>query len=162
MNTVVTEGNKILNALTNILASIPESVIALLGRFSVAAVFWQSGQTKVDNFTINILTGEFDVGIPALNDSVVYLFEYEYALPLIPAEPAAILTAVAEHVLPLLLLLGLATRFAAFGLFLMTLVIQIFVYPDAYALHGTWAAILMWLMSRGAGALSFDAVLSRR
>jgi putative oxidoreductase len=68
----------------------------------------------------------------------------------------------AEHVFPFLLLIGLATRFSALALLGMTLVIQLFVYPDAYATHGTWAALLLYLMARGPGALSIDHWLARR
>ena len=162
MNTLVTEGNRIVQAFTNILASIPESLIAFLGRFSVAAVFWQSGQTKVENFAINIIDGTFDLGVPQLSDTVIYLFEYEYALPLLPPETAAVGATVAEHVLPVLLLVGLATRFAALGLFIMTLVIQFLVYPDSWMVHGLWATILLYIMAKGPGVISADYLLSRR
>jgi putative oxidoreductase len=68
---------------------------------------------------------------------------------------------VGEHVLPLLLLLGLATRLSAFGLLMMTAVIQFLVYPGAYPTHGVWAAALLWLMVRGPGVVSIDHLLSR-
>lgn len=63
---------------------------------------------------------------------------------------------------PLLILVGLATRFSALALLLMTLVIQRFVYPGAYATHATWAAVLLYLMARGPGALSMDHALAAR
>ena len=69
---------------------------------------------------------------------------------------------VAEHVFPVLLIVGLATRFSALALLIMTLVIQIFVYPNAYAVHGTWAAILLMLMKYGPGKISIDHFLYRR
>jgi putative oxidoreductase len=72
------------------------------------------------------------------------------------------LAAVVEHVFPLLILIGLATRFSALALLVMTLTIQIFVYPDAYPTHGTWAAILLYLIAKGPGALSLDALIARR
>lgn len=72
------------------------------------------------------------------------------------------LAAVAEHVLPLMLLLGLANRLAALLLLSMTLVIQLFVYPSAYPTHGLWAALLLYLMARGPGVLSLDHLLTRR
>lgn len=148
-----------------LMARIPESAIALLGRFSVAAVFWKSGQTKIEGLSVDIVSGNFDLGMPRLSASAVDLFRDEYQLPLISPELGATLAALGEHMLPLLLLLGLGTRFAALGLLVMTAVIQLFVYPAAYATHGVWAAVLLWLMVRGPGALSIDhalAVRSRR
>lgn len=142
--------------------ALPNSLVALLARFSIAAVFWNSGQTKVSGFVLNIVSGEFALGWPRLSDSALALFQDEYKLPFIAPELAAPLAAFAEHLLPLLLLVGLGTRFAALGLLGMTLVIQVFVYPDAYATHGTWAALLLYLMSRGPGAVSLDHWIARR
>ena len=83
-------------------------------------------------------------------------------MPLLSPEVAAHLAAFAEHGFALLILLGLATRVSALALLGMTLIIQTFVYPDAYPTHGTWAAILLYLMARGPGALSIDHLLARR
>lgn len=141
---------------------IPHALVALLARFSIAAVFWNSGQTKVTGFAINIVSGEFALGWPHLSDSALALFQDEYKLPFIAPALAAPMAATAEHLLPLLLLVGLGSRFAAFGLLGMTLVIQTFVYPDAYPTHGTWAALLLYLMSRGPGAISLDHWIARR
>lgn len=141
---------------------IPYSMIAFLGRFSIAAVFWKSGQTKIEGLSIDIISGTFQFGWPHLSDSALALFAEEYRLPLIPPELAAPLAATAEHLLPLLLLVGLATRFSALGLLGMTAVIQIFVYPDAYPTHGTWAAILLFLIARGPGVISLDHWIARR
>lgn len=138
------------------LGRIPDTLIALVARFSIAAVFWSSGQTKVEGLAINFVTGDFKLGWPRLSDSAVDLFRDEYKLPLIPPEFAAPLAATAEHVLPLLVLIGLATRFSALGLLGMTLVIQLFVYPGAYATHGTWAAVLLYLIAHGPGKASLD------
>lgn len=144
------------------MARIPESAIALLGRFSVAAVFWKSGQTKVEGFELDIVSGTFAPGLPRLAASAVDLFRDEYRLPWLPPETAALLAAAGEHALPLLLLAGLGTRFAALGLLVMTAVIQVLVYPGAYATHGVWAAVLLWLMVRGPGTLSLDHWIARR
>lgn len=141
---------------------IPNSLVAFIARFSIAAVFWNSGQTKVEGLAINLVSGEFQLGWPRLSESAIALFQDEYKLPLIPPELAAPLAATAEHVLPLLILLGLATRLSAMGLLGMTLVIQVFVYPGAYATHGTWAAVLLYLMARGPGVLSIDHWLATR
>lgn len=141
---------------------IPESLIALLARFSIAATFWNSGQTKVEGFVLNIVSGEFMLGWPRLSSSAVDLFRDEYRLPLLPPELAAVMATAGEHALPLLVLLGLGTRLASFGLLVMTAVIQFLVYPGAYATHGVWAAVLLWLMVRGGGSLSLDQLIARR
>jgi putative oxidoreductase len=136
--------------------AIPYWLVAFLGRFSIAAVFWKSGQTKVENFAIDLVSGTFHLGVPRLSDSAVLLFKEEYRLPLLSPELGATLAALAEHIFPVLLLFGFATRFSALGLLVMTAVIEIFVYPDAYPTHGTWAAILLFLMVYGPGRLSLD------
>lgn len=141
---------------------IPDSLIALIGRFSIAAIFWKSGQTKVEGFAVDLVAGEFRFGWPQLSDSALELFRSEYRLPLLPPELAAPLAAFGEHVFPLLILIGLATRFSALALLVMTLTIQIFVYPDAYPTHGVWATVLLVLIARGPGAISLDHWLFRR
>ncbi len=150
----------LLGAVTGVLQRLPHSLIALLARFSIAAVFWSSGQTKIEGLVINFVSGEFTLGWPRLSSSALDLFRYEYQLPLVPPELAAPMAALAEHLLPLLLLFGLATRLSALGLLVMTLVIQVFVYPGAYATHGTWAALLLYLMATGPGRLSIDHLLA--
>ena len=153
--------NKIILA-TAMLSRIPDSLIALLGRFSIAAIFWKSGQTKVQGFEVDLVEGRFQLGWPALSDSVVALFRDEYRLPLVPPELAALAAAFAEHLFPLLILIGLATRFSALALLVMTATIQLLVYPDAYPTHGVWAAVLLFLVARGPGILSVDHLISRR
>lgn len=148
--------------LLGLLSCVPDSLIALIGRFSVAAIFWKSGQTKVRGFALDLVAGEFQFGWPRLSDSAVDLFREEYRLPLIAPEVAALMAAFAEHVFPALLLLGLATRFSALALLVMTLVIQVFVYPDAYPTHGVWMTVLLFLAARGGGAVSLDHWLARR
>ena len=153
---------RLVTSVIGLFERIPHSLIAFLARFSIAAVFWSSGQTKVQGFVVNIFTGEIHLGWPRLSDSAVALFRDEYKLPFIPPEIAASMAATAEHLFPLLLLIGLGTRFSALALLGMTLVIEIFVYPDAYPTHGTWAAIFLFLMARGPGVLSVDHWLARR
>jgi putative oxidoreductase len=140
---------------------IPESAIALLGRFSVAAVFWKSGQTKIEGLAVDIVSAQFELGVPRLSPSAVDLFRDEYRVPLLAPEHAALLATLGEHVLPAMLLLGLGTRLAALGLLVMTAVIQLFVYPAAYPTHGVWAAVLLWLMVRGPGVASLDHLSTR-
>lgn len=144
------------------LDKIPHSLIAFVGRFSIAAVFWKSGQTKIEGLAIDLVDGTFQIGLPRLADSTIPLFKSEYALPLLSPALAAHLAAVAEHVFPILILFGLATRFSALALLGMTLTIQLFVYPAAYPTHGTWAAVLLYLMARGPGKLSIDHLIARR
>ena len=126
------------------LSAIPDALVALMLRIFPALVFWQSGQTKVEGL--------------AIKESTWFLFEHEYALPLIPYEAAAVMATVAEHLLPVLLILGLFTRLSALGLLGMTAVIQIFVYPDAWMTHGLWAAPLLAVVARGPGRWSVDHV----
>ena len=142
-------------------AAIPESAVALLARFSLAGVFWRSGQTKVEGFAVDLVEGRFEAGWPRLSANAVDLFREEYRLPLLPPEWGALLAATGEHLLPALLLLGLATRLSAAGLLAMTAVIQLLVYPGAWPTHGVWAAALLWLMLRGPGAVSLDHMLAR-
>jgi putative oxidoreductase len=122
--------------------------VAIITRIAIAGVFWQSGQTKVDGFH--------------LSQSAVELFRSEYQLPLIDPMVAAYAAAIAEHLFPVLLVVGLATRFSALALLGMTLVIEIFVYPDAWPTHGTWAACFLLLMTRGPGPVSLDHLIARR
>ncbi|WP_339843442.1 DoxX family protein [uncultured Halopseudomonas sp.] len=128
-----------------------EGLALLLTRVALAGVFWRSGRTKVEAETLI-----------TVKDSAYTLFEYEYTgLPL-PAELATPLAAYAEHLFPILLVLGLATRFSAMSLLIMTLVIQVFVYPDAWwTTHSLWAAMALVLMVRGGGWLSLDTTWAR-
>lgn len=132
----------VLADLNRLIAHIPDTPVALMLRVFPALVFWQSGRTKVDGFTIK--------------ESTWFLFEQEYALPLVPPDMAAVMATLAEHVLPVLMILGLFTRLSALGLLAMTAVIQIFVYPQAWTTHGLWAAALLAVAARGPGRLSLD------
>lgn len=145
-----------------LLSRIPDAWIAVLARFSIAAIFWKSGQTKVQGFSMDIIAGEVELGWPRLSDSVVDLFRDEYRLPLLPPELGAVMAAGAEHLFPALILIGLATRFSALALLGMTMVIQVLVYPDAYPTHGVWAAALLFLIARGPGPLAVDHLIARR
>lgn len=127
--------------------AIPYGFVALITRISIAAVFWRSGQTKVEGFHVT--------------DSAIDLFRSEYKLPLVDPVAGAYLAAFAEHFFPALLVLGLATRFSALALLGMTLVIEIFVYPQAWPTHGVWAACFLFLMMRGPGPISLDHLIAR-
>jgi putative oxidoreductase len=152
----------LIGAVHRAFAAIPDWFVAIIARISIAAVFWKSGQTKVEGFAIDLVEGTFQLGMPKLGALTVDLFRDEYKLPLLSPELAAILATIAEHVFPVLILIGLATRLSAFALLVMTIVIQVFVYPSAYALHGTWAVVLLFLMAKGPGWLSLDHLIARR
>jgi len=144
------------------LENIPYSALALLARIAMALVFWTSGQTKIEGLALNPVTGEFQLGWPHVSDSAITLFRDEYRLPLLPPEWAATLAALAEHALPLLLVLGLASRLGALGLLGMTAVIQLLVYPGAFVTHATWATALLLIVARGPGRWSLDHWLMQR
>lgn len=133
-------------AISNIAERTPEALVALVARLGIAAVFWQSGRTKVD-------------GLLTLKLSTYSLFAEEYQVPLIPTEIAAHMAAYAEFLFPILLMLGLATRISALALLGMTTVIQIFVYPDAWPTHLSWAAPLIYLVARGGGSWCADRMV---
>ena len=129
--------------------AIPHSLVALVARIGAAGTFWFSARTKVD-------------GALTITDTTYYLFEEEYDLPLIPSDIAAVLATYAEHFFPILLILGLASRFSSLALLGMTLVIQTFVYPGAWPTHATWAAALLIILAHGPGKLSLDHLLFGR
>jgi putative oxidoreductase len=120
----------------------------LLARWGIAGIFWRSGQTKVTGFM--------------LNESTYDLFRDEYRVPFLPTDLAAVLATVSEHLFPVLLVVGLASRLSAAALFGMTLTIQIFVYPGSWPDHLLWASALVYVMLRGPGELSLDHLVRRR
>jgi putative oxidoreductase len=119
--------------------------LALPLRFAIATVFWSSAMAKLANW-----------------DTTLSLFADEYQLPLLPPAIAAYMATTVESTTPVLLVLGLLTRPTAFVLLGMTAIIEIFVYPLAWPTHIQWAAMLLVLLCRGAGALSVDHLLWRR
>lgn len=126
-----------------------DTLLCLIARLGIASIFFLSGRTKVE-------------GLLTITPSTYELFQSEYALPLVSPYLAAHLATYAEHLFPLLLVLGLFTRLSALALLGMTLVIEIFVYPDAWSTHLSWAGLLLLLIARGAGKLSLDWVLKIR
>jgi putative oxidoreductase len=136
--------NRIAESLSGL---IDHRLLALVDRIAIGAIFFLSGRTKVEGFL-------------SVTDGAYTLFREEYKVPLIPPEIAAHIAAYAEHLFPILLVLGLFTRLSALALLGMTAVIQIFVYPDAWPTHLSWAGLLLYLVGRGAGPLSLDHVLS--
>ena len=129
-----------------------EGVALLLTRIALAGVFWRSGQSK-------LVEGSWS----EISPSTFFLFETEYGGVPLPPAFAAVMATIAEHVFPILLVLGLGTRLAALALLGMTMVIQIFVYPEAWwSVHLLWVAMAAILISRGAGMFSLDALLGAR
>lgn len=124
------------------------SALLLLARLGIASVFYLSGRTKV-------------TGVLTIKPSTYELFRSEYALPLLSPELAAHLATYAEHLLPVLLVVGLLTRPAAAGVLAMTAVIEIFVYPGAWPTHLTWVGLLLPLLVYGGGRWSLDHWLPR-
>ena len=127
-----------------------EGVALLLVRVALAGIFWRAGRSKV------VEGSWFEI-----SDSTRYLFENDYSAVPLPPEFAAQMALMAEHLFPALLLIGLATRFSALALLGMTLVIQLFVYPDAWwATHILWVALAGILIVRGGGMVSLDAAIA--
>jgi putative oxidoreductase len=122
-----------------------EDVLALVARLGVAAIFFQSGRTKVD-------------GLLHITDGTYSLFESEYHVPLLSPLIAAHAATYAEHLFSILLVVGLFTRVSALAFLAMTLVIQVFVYPDAWPTHLSWTGLLLFLLARGGGKFSLDRV----
>jgi putative oxidoreductase len=151
--------NNLITRAIGLMEKIPHRLIAFIARFSIAAVFWKSGQTKVEGLAIDLIDGTLQLGWPHLADSTIPLFQSEYHVPLLSPEITAHMAAFAEHFFPVLILIGFATRFSALALLGMTLVIEIFVYPDAWPTHLSWAAILLYLAGRGGGTFSLDRLL---
>ncbi|MBR9824585.1 MAG: DoxX family protein [Alphaproteobacteria bacterium] len=151
------------------------SLLPLLARLTLAGVFWRSLLTKVETFGVFNYTEYINdfaiershVKLPVLplelKAATLHQFAAEFALPLLPASAAAWMATIGEFILPILLLLGLMTRFAALGLIVMTLVIQFFVYPEAWwGSHALWMVMAGYLVVNGPGRLSIDHTLGNR
>jgi putative oxidoreductase len=132
-----------LDRLRGALESTPLSIVQLMARLGVGAVFFKSGMTKIASWEFTI-----------------QLFRDEYRVPVLPPELAAQLATATELSMPVLLALGLFARLATLPLIGMVVVIQLFVYPDSWAEHLTWAALLLLILTRGAGALSLDRFIA--
>ena len=123
--------------------ALPLDLLLLVQRFGIATIFFLSGRTKVEGWF-------------TLSETTYFLFENDYALPLLQPAQAAYAATIAEHVFPALLVLGLFTRLSATALLGMALVIQLFVYPEAWPTHLSWAGLLLPLIAFGAGKVSVD------
>ena len=132
-------------------SKLSEGVALLMLRVAFAGIFWRSGRTK-------IVEGSWIT----LSDTTTALFREEYAGVPLPPELAAVAATAAEHLFPILLLIGLATRLSAVALLGMTMVIQFFVYPEAWwPVHSLWFAMALVLIARGGGLFSVDRLLTQ-
>jgi len=129
-------------ALTDLLGRFPISIIQLLFRLAIASVFLKAGLNKLARWELT-----------------VQLFADEYKVTILAPEIAARMAATFEIGCSVLLIAGLATRLATLPLLGMIAVIQLFVYPNAYAEHLTWGSILVFLLTRGAGKWSADRLV---
>lgn len=125
---------------------VPNDVIALLARIGIGTTFLRSGLLKLNGWA---------------DGTTLALFADEYKLPLLHPQLAAIMATAAELALGPLIILGLATRLSALGLLIMTLVIEIFVYPNAFDTHALWAVSLLFVMKYGPGRVSLDHFAGR-
>lgn len=126
-----------------LLGRFPVDILQLMFRIAIAVVFFRSGLTKITSW-----------------DSTVALFQEEYRVPLLPPEIAAYMAATFELCCSTLLAIGLASRLATLPLLGMTFVIQTFVYPEYWSEHLTWFALLLFILTRGPGAISLDRLLA--
>lgn len=139
-------------AVTAVSGRVPEGVMLLFMRVSLAGIFWRSGRTKVEEGSLF-----------SISDTTYFLFEEEYARVPLPSDFAAVMATVAEHLFPFLLVIGLFTRASALALLGMTMVIQIFVYPEAWwQVHMIWTAMCLALIVRGGGLVAADRLLAGR
>jgi putative oxidoreductase len=136
---VCSMGNKFISN-----ASWFQAVVLLVVRLWIAEVFFMSGLTKVKSWT-----------------TTVALFADEYKVPVLSPEIAAYITTTAELFLPILLIIGLMTPLSALGLMCMTLVIELFVYPDTTE-HYYWLLLMGILLTHGGGKLGLDYWLIKR
>lgn len=149
MHAITAPYNRIVASLS---ATWIDAIMLLFFRISLAGIFWRSGRTKVDE-------GSW----LSVSDTAIFLFEEEYKGVPLPPEFAAYMATYAEHLFPILLVIGLFTRLSALALLGMTMVIQIFVYPEAWwSVHMIWVALALVLILRGGGSLSLDQLLTRK
>jgi len=131
--------------LLNGLGRFPLALVVLFMRIGVSGTFFKSGLNKIQSW-----------------DSAVSLFAEEYKVPVLPPELAAWLATAAELVCPVLLVAGIFARLGAATLLGMTLVIQVCVYPENWVEHLLWASVLLYILTRGPGALSIDGQVAKR
>lgn len=156
-----------ISCLISYLERVPNSVIALFARVGIAGVFWKSAMTKI-TFDGEVGEGLIDqlLGVLSfkwqISENTFMLFQYEYNLPLVPFHLAAAMGTAVELAAPVLIVLGLASRAAAAALLVMVMTIQFLVYPAQWLDHSLWAAVILFILCRGAGVISLDYLFARR
>ena len=128
-----------------VMSRIPDGLLQLLARVAIAPTFFRSGQAKINGFSVN--------------DSTVFLFEHEFGMPF--PVLSAHLAALAENILPVLLVVGFATRLSALALFVMTIVIQIVTPQGFWTFRILWFAVLLYVVAKGPGQVSVDHLIDR-
>lgn len=128
-----------------VMARVPDGLLQLLARVAIAPTFFRSGQAKINGFSVN--------------DSTVFLFEHEFGMPF--PVLSAHLAALAENILPVLLVVGFATRLSALALFIMTIVIQIVAPQGFWTFHILWFSVLLYVLAKGPGPVSVDHLIER-
>jgi putative oxidoreductase len=137
-----TRGRSRVVAVTELLGRFPIAIVQCMFRLAIASMFLKAGLNKIAGWELT-----------------VQLFADEYKVPVLEPQIAARMAVTFEIGCSLLLIAGLATRLATLPLLSMIMTIQLFVYPSAYAEHLTWASILIFLLTRGAGPWSLDRLL---
>lgn len=154
---------RVIDSFVSACSFIPYAAVALGLRLVMARVFFLSGQDKVDGIRFPLTVHDVDLSVILplqVKAETISAFMLKYSAVPLPPVLAAYLVSAAEFVLPVCLVLGLATRFAALSLIVMTAVIQFYVLPGAlWTAHVYWFAILAVLVSRGAGELSIDHII---
>jgi putative oxidoreductase len=135
---------KLVETITDLLGRVPLSAHQLLFRLAIASVFLPAGLLKLASW-----------------ESTIALFQDEYKVPMLPPVIAAMLATTVELGCSSLLIAGLATRLATLPLLGQIVTIQLFVYPQAWHEHLVWGSILLFLLTRGAGAISADHLFGR-
>lgn len=144
-------------------ALVPYALVALALRLVMARVFFLDGQARIDGPRIPLQVQDFSVSamlpLQVRPETFGGMFTQYPPLPVPPALVASIVS-YAEFLFPVLLVLGLATRFAALSLLIVTVLLQVYVAPQAlWTTHVYWAGALLVLLSQGPGQLSLDALI---
>ena len=134
----------LIRAILDWLEKMPHAVLALLARLGMAAVFWGAGMSKMTNWQVSAKTFE----------------EFaSYNIPVLPPELAAYLATAVEHVTPVLMIIGLATRAAGGAMLGVIAVIFIFVHQDEWPAFVIWSSAIIFLLTKGPGVLSLDHLI---
>jgi putative oxidoreductase len=152
---------RLIDRLVHLCAIIPYSAVALVLRLVMARTFFVSGQEMVDGARFSL--GGYDFSLPfPLRDEALRVYETVFAASNIPSKLIAYAASFAEFLLPALLVIGLATRFSALALILLTVMLGQYITPGQFwPLHVYWYAILLVLLSCGAGTVSADYLIRR-